>query len=272
LNKPLAGKTILVTRAENQASELVRLIQEKGGEAVTFPTIQIHPPSRVERLQALEDAVNRLSAYDWIIFTSVNGVTHFLQAVQQKKLDPVQVIKAKIAAVGPKTAAVLQAKGFAVELIPKAFHAGALAETLKSRLKPGLRVLLPRGDLARPELPERLKEMGLRVTELIVYETVPGGGDSRKLAHLLKHKQIDVITFTSPSTLKNLLAILEQCEFPASRLHEFAELACIGPVTAKEAAEHGLHVTYMAEESTVSGLVEALCRGLNARQLQKEDL
>jgi uroporphyrinogen-III synthase len=250
--KPLSGKRIVVTRARSQAEEFMQKIEELGGVAISCPVIKTVPPANQA---ALDNALARLPAFDWIFFTSVNGVAFFFKRLNELAID-VKTIRAHIAAVGNKTAAALKAKGIAVEHIPGKFTAEDLLETMRGKLLPGQEVLLPRASIAREVLPRELAGMGLQVTDVPVYDTVIVDENVAYVKQLLKEKAIDMITFTSPSTVRNLLHALTLDEREWLQLD--VEIAVIGPVTAAAVAEEGLHVKLMAEEYTIDGLLKAM--------------
>ncbi len=257
--KPLFGKRVLITRSGSQSGELANLIDELGGEPVEFPVIRMQPPSRPETVQALDNALRSLAKYDWIVFTSVNGVEYFFRRMKELKVDVRTMHRARIAAVGPKTAEALLDRGLVADMPPGQYTAEKLFEFLAPDLKPGQNALLPRADIAAKQLPNRLREAGLNVTEVDVYETVLCADNGRELLDMLQKKEIHIITFTSSSTVKNLLTLLSQlgAENPAQLL-EGAEIACIGPVTAQTAEQSGLKVHYTAKEATVASLIEEI--------------
>lgn len=257
---PLFGKRILVTRSRAQASELVEKIEDLGGEPYEFPVIETRMPQNAADRQQVQHAMEQLAAYDWVFFTSVNGVEYFFEHLNQLGLDVRSLHKARIAAVGPATKAELQRKGLVSETLPDQFQAEGLAETFGEHLQAGQNVLLPRGNLARAWLPEFLRNKGLHVTEAVMYETVATGEDDEEFLKLLEEGGIHAVTFTSSSTVRNLLEMLGRMGIaqPAAALRNSA-IACIGPVTAKTAEEAGLKVTMLAEEATLDSLVDALC-------------
>ncbi|WP_068615732.1 uroporphyrinogen-III C-methyltransferase [Paenibacillus tuaregi] len=258
---PLFGTRVLVTRSRAQASRLVEQIQDLGGEPYEFPVIETRIPKEPAALQAVSEALGELHKYNWVFFTSVNGVEYFFEHLNRLGLDIRALHKARIVAVGPATKEELGRRGLRAEALPERFQAEGLAEAYDELLKPGQTVLLPRGNLARAWLPEFLKSKGLEVTEAVLYETVPTGEDDDELLKLIEKGKIHAVTFTSSSTVRNLLDILKRMgiEDPAETLKDSA-IACIGPVTAKTAEEAGLKVSVLAEESTLDSLVEALCQ------------
>ncbi|MHA2858469.1 uroporphyrinogen-III C-methyltransferase [Paenibacillus lautus] len=257
---PLFGKRILVTRARSQASSLVSQIEELGGEPYEFPVIETVMPSKGEGLAGIREALDKLGTYDWVFFTSVNGVEFFFRHLKEHGRDIRSLASARIVAVGPATADALGNYGISAELIKERYQAEGLIDAYGPELQPGQRVLLPRGDLARRWLPEKLMEMGLHVTEAVIYENVLCGEDDDELLKLLQDGGIHAVTFTSSSTVTNLLKVLKGMGVaePAHLLKE-STIACIGPLTAQTAEEAGLHVSLLAEEATVDSLVKALC-------------
>lgn len=262
--KPLFGVRVLVPRARSQAGELADLIEELGGEAVEFPVIQIQALTKQTAINELDEALRELSVYDWAIFTSVNGVDYFFRRLRENGLDIRSLSKARIAAVGPKTAAKLLDHGLQVEALPDKFMAEGLLDSLLPFLSSGQRVLLPRADIASNYLPDKLKQLGLLVTEIDVYETVLSTENAEEVMQMLKQREIHAVAFTSSSTVTHLINIIAQqgIEHPLELIHHL-DMICIGPVTAQTALEHGLTVKFTAESATIASLVEALVQGRN---------
>ncbi|MCL6605969.1 MAG: uroporphyrinogen-III C-methyltransferase [Paenibacillus sp.] len=258
---PLFGKRIVVTRARSQASELVDRIDDLGGEPYEFPVIETVMPRGEEQQAEIAAALAGLENYDWVFFTSPNGVEFFFRHLTELSVDIRGLYHARIAAVGPATASALAQRGLVAEELPARFQAEGLIEALGPELLPGQKVLLPRGDLARDWLPDKLKELGLQVTEADTYETVVTGEDDDELLKLLEEGRIHAVTFTSSSTVHNFLQILKRMgiEDPLPLLAN-VKIACIGPVTEKTAIEAGLTPGLLAAEATIEGLVAELCR------------
>ncbi|MBB6633895.1 uroporphyrinogen-III C-methyltransferase [Cohnella thailandensis] len=258
-SKPLFGRRILVTRARSQASELADRIDELGGEPYEFPVIETRLPDRPETVEAIRTAISEAESYDWVILTSVNGVEFFFRWLELTGTDIRRFHRAEFAAVGPKTAEALRKRGIVPSALPERFRAESLLDSLGERVKAGQKALLPRGDLARELLPRELEALGVESVSLDVYETVPAGRKDEFLLEMLQEGGIHAITFTSSSTVINLLAALREMgvEEPAELLAG-TKIACIGPVTAKTAEENGLAVTVRAESYTLDGLVQAL--------------
>lgn len=249
---PFFGRRILVTRARRQASILSRRIADLGGEALEFPTIKIEPPLDLE---PLDQAVRWAATYDWIVFTSVNGVDYFFQRLKKLKIDIRNLGKARICAIGPQTREALEEMGLVVDFIPEKYRTEEILEGLKEKLVIGQRVLLPKAELARPLLAQGLLAFGIQVDEVTAYRTVQDDQDSTILLEKIRQGQIQAVTFTSSSTVKNFAAL-----FPTGEpfIPENIVVACIGPVTADTALTLGLRVDVVAREYTIEGLVQAL--------------
>lgn len=252
-NKPLFGKRVLVTRSREQASELSRAIERLGGEPVEFPTIAIAAP---EDNAPLKNALANLSHYNWIIFTSVNGVKYFFDTLEQLNGDVRDLKGINICAIGPQTGKALQKMALKVDYIPTEYRAEAIVEGLKGKLSAGDRVLLPRADIARKVLPEALSRMGIQVDEVTAYRTVVGTGNAEMVRDMLVNGSIDLITFTSSSTVRNFINLLGTAN--PGELVNNARVACIGPITATTARDLGLPVHIEAKEYTISGLLQAI--------------
>ncbi|MGB8953966.1 MAG: uroporphyrinogen-III synthase [Tumebacillaceae bacterium] len=258
---PLAGKRVVVTRARSQASELCKLIEARGGVAYEFPVIHIAWP---EDLAPLDEAIGRLGEFDWLIFTSTNGAKLFFDRMKHNKVDLDVLGRAKFAVVGPKTAQALEKQGFHADVIAHEFVGEGVADALRDRVRPGQRVLLPRGDLARKALPEALRELGCLVTDVVAYRNEIVTEHADDLVRLLKAGEIDVVTFTSSSTVKNFVSALSG--HPLKSLLHGVALAAIGPVTADTVAEFGLTVDVMPPTYTIPDLVDAIVQFLDTQQ------
>lgn len=257
--KPLFGMRVLVTRARAQASELADQIEALGGEPCEFPVIETQEPSEPAAVEALRERLQDAEQYQWIMFTSVNGVDYFYRWLREFHIDIRRFHGARIAAVGPKTAEALKQRGLTVEELPVKFHAEGLLEKLEAELKPGERVLLPRGDLAREVLPRELKAKGLVPTEIDVYETVLAESQDELALEWIREKNIHMITFTSSSTVTNLLEVLKRRGIanPAELLTGIP-VASIGPVTTQTVVDAGLKVTIEPEDSTLDSLMQSI--------------
>lgn len=254
-NKPLSGRRILVTRAKGQADSLARLIEAQGGEAVICPAIQTVPVSDA----ALKEALLQAEQYDWLLFTSVNGVNYFFEALAKERAELRRFARARVSAVGPKTAEELRRRGLPADVVPTVFRGDEMANALLAEIQPGERVLLPRALVARPALPDTLRAHGVLVDEIPVYETIASTEWTGNTLKLLSEGMIHAVTFTSSSTVTSLLHMLEYqgWESPAEALSGIPAFT-IGPLTSGTAREAGLHVAAEAEEATVEALVKAM--------------
>ncbi len=246
--QPLAGRRIVVTRAADQAKYLTDRLWELGAEPVLVPVIRVVPLEGSDRAQAV---ISRLREYDWIVFTSANSVTNWWQ-LNASSIQPV-ARNTRVAAVGPKTADVLDSKGVKAEVAPQEYTKERLVEALGD--VDGLRILLPRGELAGPALARLLQEKGAIVDDVVIYTTLPVSPDREQIEQLAAG--IDAVLFTSSSTVRNFVAALEGSALTAEAL-EGVTIACIGPATARTAGELGLTVDVLPPHYTTEGLVEAL--------------
>jgi uroporphyrinogen-III synthase len=272
LTLPLAGKQVLVTRTREQASALSERLRSAGAISIEFPTIQIVPPKDWSQLDA---AIRRLYAareesYDWLILTSVNGVRIFFERLEQlgyrsEDLDSREHIH--IATIGPATASALGRYHVHADLVPEEYIAeGVITALLKDadqRGKPltGQRILLARAAEARKVLVTDLRQAGAIVDEVAAYYTFPASSNDaqgQKVLWLLRNQQLDIITFTSSSTVRNFVAWLKDCEARVDDVLSQTQIASIGPITSQTARELGLHVDVEAQEFTIDGLVEAI--------------
>lgn len=248
----LFGKTALVTRAREQASALTCQLESLGAQCIEAPSIKLVPP---ESYAELDKAIDKLATYNWMIFTSVNGVEHFFMHLHSKKRDSRALGNIKIAAIGAQTAAKLRNYGILADIVPLEFRAEGIVAALTGRIEPGMSVLIPRALVARDILPEKLREMGAAVDVVPVYRTLTGDSDGEMLAQKLLAGEIDLVTFTSSSTVTNLLELLGS---KGSELLKAAKIACIGPITAGTCLENGIKPDVIAEEYTIHGMVEAI--------------
>lgn len=250
--KPLFGKTVLVTRAREQASALTSQLEERGAQCIEAPAIKIVDP---ESFAIVDEAIQSLAGYDWLIFTSTNGVDYFFNRLHKAGLDSRALATAKVAAIGVQTASHLERFGIRADIIPLEFRAEGIVEALTDLVKPGMKVLIPRALIARDILPIKLAEMGAQVTVAPAYRTVVGETDGKILATKLAQGEISLVTFTSSSTVTNLLELLGE---GGSELVAKAKVACIGPITATTCIENGIKPDVIADEYTINGMVKAI--------------
>lgn len=248
--RPLFGKRILVTRARAQASALTEKLTALGAACIEAPVIRIAPPA--DGYAALDGAIAELNAYQWLIFTSVNGVEHFFARLHAAGKDTRALGYARVAAIGAATSAALRAFGIRADLVPPEFRAEAVAEELRPLLPPRARILLPRAQEARDVLPDTLRAHGATVDVVAAYETVPEIEDAA-IAQRLARGEIDMVTFTSSSTVKNLVKMLGNIT-PLQQV----KIACIGPVTADTTRSFALEPDIVAKEYTIDGLVRSI--------------
>ena len=252
--KPLFGKRIVVTRARAQASDLIQQLTLLGAECLQCPTIQVVPPDSWE---PLDQAIQNLQQYHWIIFTSVNGVRYFFDRLHGRKKDARSLGHLHTAAIGPATAECLRRFGLHTDILPKTYQAESVAEAFGQIEITGKQVLLPRAREARSVLPEALRSMGAQVDEVVAYQTIEDAGQNGLLLEALQEGTIDMVTFTSSSTVRNFQRQLSDAS-PTQALMKDVAVACIGPITADTARSLGFHVDLTAEEYTIDGLCNAV--------------
>ena len=250
--RPLLGKRILVTRAREQASKFVKLLEDRGAYCIECPTIEFHWP---EDLNPLDQAINTLSTFDWLIFSSTNAVRFFFERLFGLGLDLRALRDIRIAAVGPGTAKAISALHLTADLVPKDFQAEGLIEAFSQIGVSGRHILIPRAEKAREILPKRLSELGAEVVLAPAYRTLAPELRPECL-ETLRREPIDLLTFTSSSTVKNLFRLLPD-DLRGTML-ERAKVACIGPITARTAESLGLKVTIQPDKSTIPALVSAI--------------
>jgi len=249
----LAGKRILITRAREQSSDFAAQLEKLGAEVIEFPTIQMIAPLRWEEA---DRAIDQLKSYDWIIFTSANGVDFFWRRLAERKKPHHLPSSLKVCAIGPATARPLKEKGVSVRYVPKKFVAESILEGFEKMIVKGKRILLARAKKARDILPSGLRKMGAEVDVVAVYRTVRPRGGSKKLKKLLTEGKIDVITFTSSSTVNHFAELLRRENL--KKLLKGIAIACIGPITAKTAKEWALKVRIQPRQYTIPDLTRAI--------------
>ncbi|HHW47639.1 MAG TPA: uroporphyrinogen-III C-methyltransferase [Clostridiaceae bacterium] len=248
----LTGKRIIVTRSREQASKLVDKIEELGGMAIEFPTIRIEGP---EDFTHFDQVLKRLPGYEWLVFTSENGVKAFFGRMMTNRIDIRSLAGVKLAAIGEATMEALNKYGLNVDYVPEKYTNRELLKGFPPSGGDSPKILLARGNLSDKKLVEGLKAKGYEVEDLIVYRTVLGDGRREDILEMIEEGGIDYITFTSSSTVRNFVSILGQENISKT---SGIKVLCIGPVTAKTAEESGLKVTAVADRYTIDGLVEKL--------------
>jgi uroporphyrinogen III methyltransferase/synthase len=252
-NRPLLGKRIVVTRAREQASDLVQLLSDLGAECLECPTIKVQAPPD---WKPLDRAIEHLSTYTWLVFTSVNGVKFFFERLFANGKDVRALNGLKTATIGPATQKRLLEFGLTSDIVPASYRAESIIEAFKTQDVQGQKILLPRAMEARPILPVELARMGAVVDEITAYMTTQVRKNADLLLERLQAHTIDLITFTSSSTVKNFKALLPEERFQA--LMEKVAIASIGPITTDTAQALGFKVAVSADTYTVPGLCEAI--------------
>jgi len=256
--RPLAGRTVVVTRAVSQAGEFVAELERYGAKVIVCPTIEIAEPESYERL---DEAVDHLYGYDWLIFTSANAIEFFLRRLKTRGVNIDQLDEIRVCAIGAPSADKLRDAHVHVDVIPSQSNAegvfAALSEFVGGvdQLR-GLNILLPRAAVGRDYLPKALEEAGARVDLVTAYRTVvPENLDRGRLSAMLAGGG-DCIAFTSSSTVKNLALLFDTHDL--SKILSGVAIACIGEITAATAREYGLNVDIQPAQSTVKDLAKAI--------------
>jgi uroporphyrinogen III methyltransferase/synthase len=252
--RPLFGTTVLVTRPKEQISEFADLLGAYGAAVLSFPTIAIEPP---DDWTSLDRAIENLSEFNLVIFTSVNGVRYFLERLDVAGRDARALAGARLCAIGPRTAEALAAARLKVDLIPAQYQAEGLLEALATEQIAGSRILIPRAEVARDLLPDELRAQGADVTVAVAYRTVRPKADVARLTDALRSRTVGVVAFTSSSTVTHYVECFSSPE-EARTLTEGAVVACIGPITAQTAQAAGLKVVIQPKANTVPALAEAI--------------
>ncbi len=265
MEKPLSGKRVLVTRARSQAKGLMEALERVGAIPVAVPLIKTVPP---KSYRALDEAVERLpEGYDWIVFTSANAAKHFFERAAKAGKGISSVAGVKTAAIGPATAKALENRGARVDYVPESAVAESVVEGFARMGIEGKRFLMPRAEVARDVIPEGLARLGAKVDVVDAYRTVLDESASGELRRLFEGGEIDIVTLTSSSTAKNLVALLGD-DFKS--LLSGVKIAAIGPVTAETMASFGLAADVVAEEFTIDGLVKALVEKLGRKSAEEQ--
>ena len=265
-NKPLAGRTVVITRAQSQAEEFVRELELFGAEVILCPTIEIRP---LESYELLDEAIEHLYGYDWLIFTSVNGVDHFFARLELLPRSVSDLDELKVCAIGEATAERLRDLHVHVDVIPDEFKAEGVFKALElfvggaEQLK-NINVLIPRASVARDYLPNALEEAGARVDVVPAYRTaLPDSLDRGRVAAMLSGKA-DCIAFTSSSTVRNLARLFDTQDL--SKALAGVVIACIGDITAGTAAEYGLKVQIQPDQFTIPSLAQAIAEYFSSNE------
>lgn len=256
---PLDGRTVMITRAREQASEFAVALERFGARVVACPTIEIVPP---ESYAPLDEALENLYGYDWVVFTSVNGVEHFLRRLEAVGRDTGDLDEVRVCAVGGATAERLAEAHIHVDVVPEKFQAEGVFEALgayaggRENLR-NLNFLLPRAAAARDFLPRALEDAGARVDDIAAYRTVrPETTDRARAEALLVGGGVDCVTFTSSSTVQNFAQLFDTRDL--GPLLAGVRIACIGEITSRTAADYGLTVDIQPLASDTAALARAV--------------
>ncbi|HYN86662.1 MAG TPA: uroporphyrinogen-III synthase [Pyrinomonadaceae bacterium] len=257
--RPLGGRVVLITRARAQAAEFAAELEAFGARVVECPTIEIVEP---ESYDALDEAIENLYGYDWLVFTSANGVEHFTRRLSALGRDAGELDSLRVCAIGRATAERLAASRVHVDVVPERFQAEGVFEALENYLGGRenfrhLNFLIPRAAVARDHLPRALEEAGARADAVTAYRTVrPETRDRARVEALLVGGGVDCVTFTSASTVRNFAQLFETGDLSA--LLGGTAVACIGAVTAEAAREYNLRPRVVPEEATTRALARAI--------------
>ena len=248
---PLSGMKVIVTRPANQAISLSTKLRNLGATTIEVPMIEIQSPSDTD---SIDNSIQNLRKYDWVIFTSVHGVEFFLRRMTMLHVPESSLDGVKIAAIGPATSAAIQSIGRTPDYVPSEFLSERIAAGLGSLQ--GKRILLPRADIASKKLPLLLRDKGALVDEVVAYKTVVPRELKRDQIKTVVESGVDAIIFTSPSTVHNFVDALKD----VSSMKELnnIKIVCIGPVTAEAATQSGMQVALVANPHTIDALVEAM--------------
>ena len=265
VSKTLTGVRVLVGRARHQASALSAGLEALGAEVIEIPFIEIRPP---RSYKPLDSALKRIAEYDWLILTSVNGVDALAARLKDLKIEPESLSSVEVAAIGPSTRDAAEKLGLKVSIVPRQYIAESVVESLHGKVA-GKRVLLARAKVARDVIPRELRKTGAKVDVAEAYETVVPASSRKEIGLLMTNprRRPDIITFTSSSTVRNFVHLLEGSgpERPTARRKsngplkfEGIQMASIGPITSATLRECGLSVDIEAREYTIPGLIQAI--------------
>jgi uroporphyrinogen III methyltransferase/synthase len=262
--KPLFGRRIIVTRARAQASGFAERLESYGAEVIQFPTIETQP---ILNNAALDRVIAQLATYNWVIFTSVNAVEYFYRHLRENGKDARSFGNACICAVGQKTVAALDQIGIRADYVPSQYRGAVLAAELEG--VKGQKMLLPRVSIAADDLPNGLRDRGAIVDAIPIYETVKAGAEGcDALEADLQNGRIDMVTFTSSSTVTNFLEMFDS-HSPAAGLLDQAFIAVIGPSTAATVEAHGVAVDIVAKQASVESLTEEIVEFYTRKEKEK---
>ena len=258
-SRPLFGKTIIVTRSRDQASVFSDQLIELGANVLEYPTINITDP---DDFGPLDRELKNLDSTDWLIFTSVNGVDAFFNRIFELGRDVRDLKGVKICSIGPSTTERIKGFHVSIDCQPPKYVAESVVEALKKvdEIK-GKRFLMPRTDIARSYVPEELRKLGAEVSDIVAYKTVLATDGDNIVLDKLKDGEVDIVTFTSASTVKNFVKIIGEDNLSAFK--DNVQFASIGPITNESAEEMDIEISIKAEEYTIPGLVQAIVENVN---------
>ncbi len=248
--RPLFGKTILVTRTKEQSGKLSVKLRDLGANVIEIPAIEIVPPDSWEDV---DRSINEIGKYDYVIFTSTNGVKYFFERLRELKKDIRVLNGLKICAIGSATKEAIEELGLIVEIVPHEYVAESVIEKLKQYEIKGKRFLLPRAKVARDLIPESIKQLGGYIDVVTVYQTVKPDTSKKSIEEVFEKDMIDIITFTSSSTVKNFFDLLGDVKISSK-----VKFASIGPVTSKTLRSFGIQPSCEAKVYNIDGLVDAI--------------
>ena len=266
----LEGVRVLVGRARHQAGVLSAELRKMGADVIEIPFIEIRKP---RSFRPLDSALKNLSGYDWLILTSVNGVEAMWERIKERRIKKTSLKHLSVAAIGPATKKAIEKRGVKVDVVPKEYVAESVVRSVKKKVR-GKRVLLVRAKVARDVIPRELRKAGAHVDVVEAYETVVPESSRRKLQAVLGNpkRRPHVVTFTSSSTVRNFVALLDSSRAkaggrgrPPHTELDGIRMASIGPVTSATLREFGLRADIKAKEFTIPGLVGAIARDFDSR-------
>jgi uroporphyrinogen III methyltransferase/synthase len=254
MEKPLLGKRVVITRARGQAGELAGVLRGYGAHVIEFPTIKIVPP---DSWDPVDRAIGNLEAYHWIIFTSTNGVRFFLKRLRLRKRRLGEFTNPRFCAIGPRTAQEIEKAGAKVDVVPDQYCAEALVQRLGCEDLGGRRILLARAKKARDVVPRELRKLGAAVDVVEVYQTVMPNVSKKEIERVFRSDRIDLITFTSSSTVNHFIHMYEEKGGLRNPLAGVA-IAAIGPITADTLQRRGILPHIVPSSFTIRALTEAI--------------
>jgi uroporphyrinogen-III synthase len=245
---PLMNKKVLVPRGVGQANSFSQLVNNYGGIPIEIPLIAFRP---IEKNHQVQTVLNQIHTYDWIVFTSNVTIETFFSFYKKEDLHSFP----KIAVIGKKTAEVLEERGYEAKFIPSAYVAEAFVDEFLTNVPSGSKVLIPKGNLAREYISSALIKKGVFAEEIVIYETYMPEGSRKKLAGMIAKDQLDILMFTSPSTVDHLMAVVKEYKLEGHLKN--CIICSIGPVTKKKLREYGLTVHASPKEYTVKEMIKS---------------